>query len=397
MLVTFRLQDIDVPNNWTNNLGTVTFAFVVGRASYSFANNSPILINDSTNASPYASIIQVSNVVGNITKVTVSINNLSHAFPADIDMLLVNPAGQATILMSDAGGGFPVNSINLSFDDARTNTLPANAPMVSGIYKPTNHMEYIYGIPSVDWFPLPAPPTPWGEGLSALASGNPNGAWQLFVVDDLGGEAGNIAGGWTLNLVTSDSGSSSADLSVVASDDADPVLIGRNVTYTLAVTNHGPSMSTGVYLTNYLPANVTFISCSGAYVRTNNMVIVNLGTIGSGFGRAINLVVQPTEVGTVGVIASVVGSQMDMNLNNNTREVLTDVIPSPTVFMSRKDANSMTISWIAAATGFVLESTESLNPPRWEAVPGTVTPSGGMLTITVNTAGTNRFFRLRQP
>ena len=64
-----------------------------------------------------------------MTKVTVRLNNLTHTFPADIDILLVGPGGQNAIIMSDVGGGDDVTGITLTLDDAAANPMPsATAP-----------------------------------------------------------------------------------------------------------------------------------------------------------------------------------------------------------------------------------------------------------------------------
>ncbi len=51
-----------------------------------------------------------------------------------------------------------------------------------------------------------------------------------------------------------------SDLIVIKSDDPDPVVAGENLTYTLLVTNAGPSPVTGVVVTDTLPAGVSFKS-----------------------------------------------------------------------------------------------------------------------------------------
>src|SRR5207253_1947017 len=38
--------------------------------------------------------------------------------------------------------------------------------------------------------------------LGTYGSLNPNGAWSLYAVDDLGGDTGAISGGWTLSFTT---------------------------------------------------------------------------------------------------------------------------------------------------------------------------------------------------
>ncbi|WP_353957823.1 hypothetical protein [Peribacillus sp. NJ4] len=71
-----------------------------------FPNPTPIIINGDTQgpAAPYPSFINVAGLTGTIAEVTVTLNNMSHTFPADLDILLVGPQGQNVLLMSDAGG-----------------------------------------------------------------------------------------------------------------------------------------------------------------------------------------------------------------------------------------------------------------------------------------------------
>ncbi len=52
----------------------------------------------------------------------------------------------------------------------------------------------------------------------------------------------------------------SADLSITKVDTPDPVEAGSDITYTITVTNAGPSNAASVSLTDTLPANTTFVS-----------------------------------------------------------------------------------------------------------------------------------------
>ena len=165
-----------------------------GGSTQTFSNFSSISIPDG-NASPYPSTIAVAGMSGLITNVTVKLNGLSHTYPDDLDLLLVGPGGQKVLLMSDAGGGFDVGNVNLTFDSAATSSLPNNAQILSSTYLPTN-----YG--SSDSFSAPAPMEPYGTSLSEFNGTTPNGSWQLFVVDDEALDIGSIAGGWQLIITT---------------------------------------------------------------------------------------------------------------------------------------------------------------------------------------------------
>ena len=67
----------------------------------------------------------------------VSVSGLSHTSPDDVGLLLVSPAGQRTLLMTDSGGSRAVSGINLTFDDAASGFLPNGPFLSSGTYKPS--------------------------------------------------------------------------------------------------------------------------------------------------------------------------------------------------------------------------------------------------------------------
>jgi len=150
-------------------------------------------------ASPYPSEINVTNHDGLVTGVQVNLTNFSHTSPDDVDLMLVAPNGRKVVLMSDVGGNNPVSNLSLSFDDTATASLPDNAPITSGSYKPTNFEPN-------DDFPAPAPTgSPTGGLLSAINGSEANGAWKLFLVDDNGENLGNISGGWSIIVQSSTS------------------------------------------------------------------------------------------------------------------------------------------------------------------------------------------------
>src|SRR2546430_1726752 len=82
----------------------------------------------------------------------------------------------------------------------------------------------------------------------------------------------------------------SANLALTKSDSPDPVLAGTNITYTLTVTNNGPSDATGVSLSDAIPAGTSFVSASGGGTLTTGVVGWNLTTITSGSIKSFALV-----------------------------------------------------------------------------------------------------------
>ena len=110
-------------------------------------------------------------------------------------MLLVGPGGQNAIILSDVGSALDVVNVNLTLDDMAATALPDAAQIVSGTFRPTN-------IGAGDAFAAPAPAPLGGSMLSVFNGTNPNGTWSLYIVDDLGGDIGTLAGGWELTITT---------------------------------------------------------------------------------------------------------------------------------------------------------------------------------------------------
>src|SRR5262249_17491654 len=137
-------------------------------------------------------------VSGTVSKVTVTLQGLSHTYPDDLDILLVGPTGQSVMLMSDAGQANDLNNVVLTFDDAAANSLPDSSQIPSGTYKPTNFA------PASDSLPAPAPAGPFGGALATFNGVDPNGTWSLYINDDANTDIGSLAQGWQLNVTTTD-------------------------------------------------------------------------------------------------------------------------------------------------------------------------------------------------
>lgn len=194
--ITLRLTD------GIEDMGTVTYEMPVGiqyvdplaGLAGTFVQSTSISIPSSGAGTPYPSTITVPSS-GLVNKVTVKLNNVNHSYPDDIDVLLVGPAGQKVMLMSDVGGGTDLLGVNLTIADAAASALPDSAQIVSGAYRPTN-------IGTGDGMPAPAPTEPYSTTLAAFNGTNGGGTWQLFVRDDVGGDSGFI-GSWELTLTGS--------------------------------------------------------------------------------------------------------------------------------------------------------------------------------------------------
>ena len=186
-------------------VGVVLAQSAVADGPTTFSNSSAIAIpaagspNQIGTASPYPSSVNVSGMTGAVTKVTVAFNGLTHSALNDVDAMVVAPTGANLLVLSDAGSDALIFASNatLTFDDAAAGTVPSgNVP--SGTYRPTN-----VAAGTTDTLPAPAPTPSSQTTLAGAFTGiNPNGAWQLFVVDDTSGDLGSMAGGWSLTITT---------------------------------------------------------------------------------------------------------------------------------------------------------------------------------------------------
>jgi uncharacterized repeat protein (TIGR01451 family) len=140
-----------------------------------------------------------------------------------------------------------------------------------------------------------------------------------------------------------------ADLAITKTDMPDPVLVGNNVTYTLTVTNEGPSVAMGVTVVDTLPASMTFVSATPSQgacpttppVGSSGTVTCNLGTIGVTSMATITIVVATTMGGMPTNVATVAGDQYDPDLSNNTAMATTHV-QTPTATPTNTPTNTPT-------------------------------------------------------
>ncbi len=186
--------------------GVALVAFAANLTAQTFSNSGAIAIpNPIANqgpASPYPAGINVSGVGAQLTSISVTLSNFSHFYPADVDVLLIGPQGQNVLLMSDVGTFFPVSGLTFTFNNSATTSMASGAMLTSGTFAPTNFDP----VGNVDGFAAPAPLVgPYGSSFSPFLGTNPNGTWNLYVMDDVAGNAGQFAGGWSMTITAAGS------------------------------------------------------------------------------------------------------------------------------------------------------------------------------------------------
>jgi uncharacterized repeat protein (TIGR01451 family) len=384
---TLQLDDNGSP------LGSVSFVFGLPRST-NFANTTPITIPDHGTASPYPSIITVSGVTGVVGKVTVTLNGFSHSFPSDVDALLVGPQGQKLMVMSDAGGGISVSNLNFGFDDSAAAALPAATVLGSGTFKPTDHE-------TGDVLPAPAPTGERSSQLSAYNGTDPNGNWSLYVADDSTGDAGLIAGGWALSFTTIEPISPLANVGIVsASGSPGEILTGELVTYQIQITNRGPADATGVTVTDTLPIGASLDSASasqGSYSSGAGVVTFSLGTVPTGAGAGVTVIVRHTKVGNALNSVAVVSTQTDLDSSDNSAGIATLVTSGVAaqlegIYDEPNQMFDINLTGQANATYILQRSTDLIT---WDPVATNTASAGGTIKFSdpASAAITQRFYR----
>ncbi len=113
-----------------------------------------------------------------------------------------------------------------------------------------------------------------------------------------------------------------ADLVISKVDDVDPAPPGTLLTYTVSVTNNGPSVAQNVVVTDNLPAEVTFVSTAGCSEDPVGVPTCSLGNMNVGQTLSYQVVVNVNNnaSGSITNTASVTSTTPDPDTNNNTTD-----------------------------------------------------------------------------
>ena len=108
--------------------------------------------------------------------------------------------------------------------------------------------------------------------------------------------------------------------------------VGRELTYTLTVTNSGPGPASGVVLTSDIPAGATIVAASqtqGTSSISSGVVTTALGGLAVGASATVTIVVIPTAAGTLTTVARVAGNEPNPNPAGAVATLSTPVAPGP--------------------------------------------------------------------
>ncbi|MBI4786984.1 MAG: DUF11 domain-containing protein [Chloroflexi bacterium] len=199
-----------------------------------------------------------------------------------------------------------------------------------------------------------------------------------------------------------------ADLAIGKTASPSPVNAGATLTYTLNVTNTGPSDAANVTVTDTLPAGVTYGSAGGAgwaCGQSSGLVTCTRAAFAASATSAITVTVTaPSAGGTITNTATITSATTDPNLANNTASADTTVSSVADLAIAKNDGLSsvtpgtqitytivITNAGPSAANGAVVSDTlpAAITSAGWTcaASPGSSCARGsgsGSINTTVN-------------
>lgn len=195
----------------------------------------------------------------------------------------------------------------------------------------------------------------------------PNGSSVTYTVtatipSDATGTISNTATVSASGIVDSNSGNNSAtdsdtvlvpeaDLSVTKTNNTTGVAAGQNTTYTITVTNNGPSDASNVVVTDTLDADFTLVSTSGCAEDPSGVPTCTLGTIVAGANASydVTVTVDGAATGTVTNTVSVSSAATDNNAGNDSTFDTDTIVAIDLTIAKTNTASLESIGTIAGA------------------------------------------------
>jgi len=325
-------QDIADSNSGTLVNGAATAAGKVGQALSFDGVDDHVLVPFNSNLNPTGPFTvglwlkaSPQQVIGDGSYTVV---DKSHGWIDNAGWAIQGDTGNGTLgLLSGKGGGFPYT--NFVGAGTGVSVLDDQWHHFSGVYTGSAIEVYLDGVlkGSTPYTGLPVNNTRDLYIGAAWHSGTPTRQFH-GLVDEVQyysralslAEVRSLynAGGYGLCR--------QADLALTMTAPSSSNL-GVNVNYTLTVTNNGPVAASGVVGSLPLPSGASLVSSGASQGSCISSAVVTcaLGNIASGAAVTVNLLLHPTQSGTLTATASVSGNEADPNPSNNSASASTSL------------------------------------------------------------------------
>jgi uncharacterized repeat protein (TIGR01451 family) len=236
--------------------------------------------------------------------------------PADqFTVGLLRPNGSTADTATTAGTGTTASTVNFPASQGQTYTI--TDAMAAG--SPTPFGEYVKSIACTD-----------ADG-NPVATGGSVGRWTLVVA----------ATTYTCNVTNS----AAADVVLEKSAAPSPVVPGEDVTFSLKVTNNGPSTAVAQSITDDLPDEVTFSSASPGCNEASGTVTCAAGDLAAGASQTFTITARVASSlnECLRNTATTAGSTFDPNTSNNSSTICTPIEGRSNIAIT-KAASAATVS-----------------------------------------------------
>jgi uncharacterized repeat protein (TIGR01451 family) len=321
------------------NAGTTPFVFTVNLSN---ASQSTVTVNYTTNPGTATEGVDYADSTGTLTfvpgdtseTITVNVNGdvlfeADETFAVDLSVpvnaaftdddalgTIQNDDGAPTIVISDVtlpegNAGITPFTFTVTLTNASASTVTVNYTTNPGTA--TEGADYADNTGTVTFVPGDT-----SETITVNVTGDlvfePT---ETFFVDLSVPVNATLADNQGLGTIQNDEGT--ADVSITKTGPAN-VQSGDPVTYTITVTNNGPSTASNVVVTDVIPTNTTFVSATPTQGNCTGTTTVTctLGAIADDGTATITLVVTAPQSGTFNNTATVANApEFDPTPNNN--------------------------------------------------------------------------------
>jgi autotransporter-associated beta strand protein len=366
--------------------------------------------NNTTTNIPDTGTIETTNVVagfGNpVTKVVVALW-LTHPVVSDLNLTLIAPNGASVDLSSGNGAGANFGSAcapdgsRTTLDDAASTSITSGTPPFVGSFRPESSLAILNG----------------------LVGTQVNGNWRLRVTDNFAGSLGALRC-WSLFLyptvcAAADGGCGFCLPPIAGSITTnDPIEVGRLTRNSVdagcgkpkgcptlndsqghhyhlhSFTNDsGADACITVSLNTSCGANAYAVAYLGSFDPAN-LCANYLGDAGASGPSAFSVNVPAGATYLVDVV------ETSSNALCSAYTLQLSGLPCPSVpalNIASVTPGQARLFWTNSGGGFRLESTPSLVPTNWAAVTNPPVDVSGNFTVTNDTIGASRFYRLHKP
>jgi hypothetical protein len=180
--------------------------------------------------------------------------------------------------------------------------------------------------------------------------------------------------------------------------------IGNDVTYTLAVTNEGPSLTTSLSVTDSIPAGLTVVSSNasvGTIVITNGNLIWRFPVLSNNATAEMHVTATSPASAVYTNVAFLGLAEGNLSVDNNFAYARAYFISNQQQTLSvtlEANSNVLFLSWPVSQVPFLLETSTNLAETNgWQSIASEVFITNGLNCFTDTLSSPASFYRLFFP